>query len=151
MKCEYGGCSPDGGADESNCKARKPVCKAKITGDIGRLACLKDAEDWLRQHAQAQAQADDSNCKDQLVDEYKQLVLTTLERHAENIRSIVDGLQLMPKNIFSFKDDSILGLLITGLFLSLGAPFWYNALKTLSSLRPLVATKQDQEKQQKQA
>src|SRR5262249_33929439 len=68
MKCEYGGCSPDGGADEKDCKARQPVCKdTKVSGDIGRLTCLKDAEDWLRQHTQT----NDPTCKDQLVAEYK--------------------------------------------------------------------------------
>jgi hypothetical protein len=33
------------------------------------------------------------------------------------------------------------GLLATAFFLSLGAPFWYNALRKLSDLRPIVARK----------
>jgi hypothetical protein len=33
------------------------------------------------------------------------------------------------------------GTLMTAAFLSLGAPFWYNALKQLSSLRPAIAQK----------
>jgi hypothetical protein len=35
------------------------------------------------------------------------------------------------------------GVLITAALLSLGAPFWFNTLKQLSSLRPVLANKQD--------
>jgi hypothetical protein len=38
----------------------------------------------------------------------------------------------------------VLGLLLGGMLLSLGAPFWFNALKTLTSLRPVLAQKVDQ-------
>ena len=37
----------------------------------------------------------------------------------------------------------ILGMLMTVVFLSLGAPFWYNVLKQLSNLRPAIAQKVD--------
>jgi hypothetical protein len=37
------------------------------------------------------------------------------------------------------------GVLTSAALLSLGAPFWYNVLKSLSSLRPVVANKQKQE------
>jgi hypothetical protein len=37
------------------------------------------------------------------------------------------------------------GILVTGLFLSLGAPFWFNALKQLANLRPVIAGKMDKE------
>ena len=43
---------------------------------------------------------------------------------------------------------NFLGILLTAGLLGLGAPFWYNTLKTLTSLRPVVATKQDQQRQQ---
>lgn len=39
------------------------------------------------------------------------------------------------------------GILFSAGLLSLGAPFWFNALKTLSSLRPVVASKAEQEQQ----
>jgi hypothetical protein len=35
------------------------------------------------------------------------------------------------------------GLLIAMAFLSLGEPFWYNTLKKLASLRPLLAMKHE--------
>lgn len=40
-----------------------------------------------------------------------------------------------------------LGMIITGIFLSLGAPFWYNAFRQLASLRPVVSGKMEREKQ----
>ncbi len=39
------------------------------------------------------------------------------------------------------RDTGWLGIVITAAFLALGAPFWFNALKSLSSLRPVVAAK----------
>lgn len=44
----------------------------------------------------------------------------------------------------------ILGLLLTTFLLSLGAPFWYNALQNLVRLRSLLATKDDQQREQRQ-
>ena len=38
------------------------------------------------------------------------------------------------------------GVLVTGMLVSLGAPFWFNALKTLCNLRPTVASRVDKEK-----
>lgn len=38
------------------------------------------------------------------------------------------------------------GVLLSAILLSLGAPFWYNALKNLINLRPLLAGKEDQQR-----
>jgi hypothetical protein len=38
------------------------------------------------------------------------------------------------------------GILVSTIFLSLGAPFWFNLLKTLSTLRPILANKQQAER-----
>jgi hypothetical protein len=35
----------------------------------------------------------------------------------------------------------VLGMLVTALFLSLGAPFWFNLLRNMSNLRPILAGK----------
>jgi hypothetical protein len=40
------------------------------------------------------------------------------------------------------------GTLVAAALLSLGAPFWFNALKTLTSLRPILAGKLEKEKEQ---
>jgi hypothetical protein len=44
----------------------------------------------------------------------------------------------------------ISGLLISIVLLSLGAPFWYNAVKTLMGLRSVVAGKDDDQRKQRQ-
>jgi hypothetical protein len=42
------------------------------------------------------------------------------------------------------------GILLTAVLLSLGAPFWYNALQNLVRLRSIVASKDDQQRQERQ-
>jgi hypothetical protein len=44
----------------------------------------------------------------------------------------------------------LLGIFLTAMLLSLGAPFWYNALKNLIRLRSLVAQKDDDQRQSRQ-
>jgi hypothetical protein len=44
----------------------------------------------------------------------------------------------------------LLGILLTTLLLSLGAPFWYNALKNLIRLRSLIAQKDDDQRAARQ-
>ncbi len=39
----------------------------------------------------------------------------------------------------------VLGVIMTTLFLGLGAPFWYNLLRQLGNLRPLLAGKVDKD------
>ena len=46
---------------------------------------------------------------------------------------------LSPMPFFDFSHDSVPGILLAGILLSLGAPFWFNALKSLCSLRPVTA------------
>jgi hypothetical protein len=43
-----------------------------------------------------------------------------------------------------------LGVLATAAFLSLGAPFWFNVLKSLTNLRSVVAKKEEQEREKAQ-
>lgn len=45
----------------------------------------------------------------------------------------------------------VLGILLSALLLSLGAPFWYNALRNLIRLRSVVATKDDQQRSERQS
>jgi hypothetical protein len=44
----------------------------------------------------------------------------------------------------------IIGILLTAVLLSLGAPFWYNALQNLVRLRSIVASKDDQQRDERQ-
>jgi hypothetical protein len=41
----------------------------------------------------------------------------------------------------------LLGMFVTALFLSLGAPFWFNALRNMSNLRPILAGKVENDKE----
>jgi hypothetical protein len=43
------------------------------------------------------------------------------------------------------------GVLLSGALLTLGAPFWFNALKSLTGLRSVVAKKEQNERQERQA
>jgi hypothetical protein len=43
-----------------------------------------------------------------------------------------------------------IGILLTAVLLSLGAPFWYNALQNLVRLRSVIASKDDQQRQERQ-
>ena len=42
------------------------------------------------------------------------------------------------------------GIILSAMLLSLGAPFWYNALKNLVRLRPLLAMKEEAEREERQ-
>lgn len=107
---------------------------------VPRFNNLDDAVGWLR----AGLKMEEKN-KEILVAAYKKMVLTELKNHAERIEQELEksGFQLqIPKewkDLFNYDGLSILGIFVTVGFLSLGAPFWFNALKTLSNLRPLVA------------
>ena len=79
---------------------------------------------------------------------YARLVSAALARKANEIRAQLEssGLQLIPSPYRFLHFDNfrnVLGILISAALLSLGAPFWFNALKSLTNLRPILAQKQD--------
>jgi hypothetical protein len=49
-----------------------------------------------------------------------------------------------------FKTKSLWGMLVTALLLSLGAPFWYAALRNLLQLRSVLAVKDDEQRKDRQ-
>lgn len=82
---------------------------------------------------------------------YNQAALGRVDELTESARTIkakLDDTQLvlfqMPR--WDTYGGHVLGMLISTLLLSLGAPFWYNLLRQLSGLRPHVAGKIDEEK-----
>jgi len=110
-------------------------------GTVPKLNNLDEAADWLRKNLKG-----DEALKEKLAVEYEKLVLTELSEHAEKIKKDLAkaGFQLqIVKSCEEFKKLfellKLLGILTTACLLSLGAPFWFNALKTLSNLRPSVA------------
>ena len=50
----------------------------------------------------------------------------------------------------SFGTVNFFGMLLTALLLSLGAPFWYNALGRLLQLRSVLAVKDDAQRSERQ-
>jgi O6-methylguanine-DNA--protein-cysteine methyltransferase len=105
-----------------------------------RFNNLDEAINWLRTGLKV-----DQRRKEDLIAEYKDLVFAELKEHADRIGQKLKEagfpLQIPAswKDLINYKGLSILGILVTAGFLSLGAPFWFNTLKTLSNLRPLVA------------
>ncbi len=80
--------------------------------------------------------------------------LTALQTQAETIQRELQNskFQLVPTpypglTFTSWRD--FLGVLMSAALLSLGAPFWFNFLKTAVSLRPLLAGVEDEEREQR--
>jgi hypothetical protein len=55
--------------------------------------------------------------------------------------------QDFPKNDWKAQANYLLGVLLTTGLLSLGSPFWFNILKSIMNLRPIVASKEQAEQQ----
>uniref|UniRef100_Q01W82 Uncharacterized protein n=1 Tax=Solibacter usitatus (strain Ellin6076) TaxID=234267 RepID=Q01W82_SOLUE len=82
-------------------------------------------------------------------DAYRRTVVRVLHAHAVDIGQQLakSGVELVPTpypGVFTYGNGrNLLGILIAAALLSLGAPFWYNALKNLSDLRAMVSSEQD--------
>jgi hypothetical protein len=83
--------------------------------------------------------------------------LTPMDR--QNIKDLmVNNVIGIPQSISDWLErwhwdncvTKILGIILTALLLSLGAPFWYGALQNLLQLRSALATKDDQQRQERQ-
>lgn len=98
-----------------------------------KAAKIQDTEKWLRLYEELVPQA-------------------ALRTAADNFQSILtDKLKFQlipdphPTPFYAYWKPSWLhlwGILATAALLSLGAPFWFNVLKNLSNLRPVLARKE---------
>ncbi|MGJ5816443.1 hypothetical protein [Paludibaculum fermentans] len=112
----------------------------QLSSDAELRAGLVAASSTLSAKAQQPAQATDEKA-----------ALETLAQQAREIKSSLDATRLnlipspYPNPWYSTYEGRrhLLGVLFTIALLSLGAPFWYNILKSLSSLKPLLASKGD--------
>lgn len=116
-----------------------------------RAGLVASSESMLRIAEKAEAAETETEIKAEL---------DRLRGQAESIETQLaeTGLDLTPDyrkgKHFFFADLSLLsphfwGILASGALLSLGAPFWFNALKNLSSLRPVLARKEEAERAQR--
>jgi hypothetical protein len=109
--------------------------KAWLAGQLAS-AGIANPEAWLAQYESALAQA-------------------PLRASAAHLRSILDDklkFQLIPDpypqpfyNYWTPSWHHLCGVIATAALLSLGAPFWFNLLKSMSNLRPVLAGKQAKE------
>ena len=117
------------------------------------FASREEGEKWIRE------QIDDDELAEKLVVKYRTLIDASLSGSIEQLKdratSIMDDLnkskfQLIPDPYpgfnYSLGSRHFWGVLVMAAFLSMGAPFWFRALKTMSALRPILAEKADKEK-----
>lgn len=134
-------------------KANNPT--AQELGVPPELFTAAAARDWIR------AQVGDSLQAAPLIQAYNNILDTILREKighwvevADSIRSDFNSarFQLIPKPYpgLQYQPREILGIILSSILLSLGAPFWYNLLKTLSNLRPRVAQIIQREKAEEQ-
>lgn len=72
-------------------------------------------------------------------------VLERVRTEQQSLSSVA-GYSLLPRNwLEEWRFDKLPGILLSWVLLSLGAPFWYEALKNLLRLRSILATRDDQE------
>jgi hypothetical protein len=103
---------------------------------------MNEAVEWLRANLKA-----DKTTRENLLNKYQALVINELKKHADTIQQGLakSGFRLqIPASCKDFSnyyaEISIWGILVTAAFLSLGAPFWFSTLKTLSNLRPSASS-----------
>lgn len=103
---------------------------------------VRAAADWLSQQPGAPPGVDT---------EYRRAVVQVLRGRILDINRTLEqaGFDLLPvpyPGLFTFGGQrNLLGIFLAAALLSLGAPFWYNALKNLSNLRTVVASKEESE------
>jgi hypothetical protein len=100
---------------------------------------------WIRQNVLDTTQQNALlNAYPAAVDQALGDFMKTRAANAKDIQKILkaSGMQLTLgwPNGFNWKQLS--GVLLSGALLSLGAPFWFNSLKAIMNLRPIIANKQ---------
>ncbi len=115
---------------------------------VPEFASREDAESWLRTTLEGSpaieslAAAYRQEVNAELVSDSDKLIDESASLKSELLHS---EFKLFPGGR-GWAQSSEVGLLITVAFLSLGAAFWYNTLKSLASLRPQLAFRQDRER-----
>ena len=132
-------------------KAVDSADKAILDSVPSTIATRKDGHDWINQNLPADRVARTSAVFDARFDQETSNRLKILGASFDEAKASLNGtgLQLFgnagPADMQIAGIPITSGMLVAGLFLSLGAPFWFNALKQLANLRPVIAGKVDQE------
>ena len=122
--------------------------KAVPTADVQGIRTRSEGETWIHNNVPGAQQADAIKAYSAAVDQALEDFLKSRTKDAQDIQAVAkaSGLQFAPgwpKGYFYW--PQVFGVMLTGALLSLGAPFWFNSLKALTNLRPIIANKQTDE------
>jgi hypothetical protein len=131
------------------------------------FTALSEVNQWMRDHLKSRQNAEE------IVADYKQIFAQQkLGLAGESFEKInadfkKTGIELLPdpyppflasdwtpctwwklSGKWSWPPRHLLGILISAALLSLGAPFWFNTLKSLTNLRPILANEVDKDPKQ---
>lgn len=131
---------------------QKAVKDATIEAKVPNLASSAQASVWIDQNVPEAQRAAlrrsfESNWEAQMASHVQD---------AEQVRAVLSAANLLTFG-WSERTQSesllwrVLGVLTSAFLLSLGAPFWYNALATLTNLRPVLVSKRQSQDQAKLA
>jgi hypothetical protein len=138
---------------------KETLPEAEGLSDPPAFASREDAETWLR------AQFGGGQRTERIIGEYRELVqaqlrsaIDRLKDQASSLRAEAgrSGIWLIPDPYPGLRaflwsmcpvNKQFWGILVSAGLLGLGAPFWFNGLKTLATLRPILATKEQGERQ----
>lgn len=118
------------------------------------LVTRQAGEDWLRNNFKEPKLTKLLAVYHNRFEEASMALLKELRDSLDVVKSSADQtrLQIIPlKFDWQYSTEKewllhLLGIVMSGLFLSLGAPFWFNALSQLANLRPVLAGKVEKEK-----
>ena len=134
-------------------KLKAEVTNLKSIDKPPSFKSRKEGKEWLAKKLAGNDKAEEILKRyNDLVDNNIKNSISGLKEQAISIKKILDStkLQLIPDPYpglgYPFKGRQFLGILIMAGLLSLGAPFWFNSLKTLSALRPVLAGKDTKER-----
>ena len=141
----------------SQLKLQDTTGAASGLGPPPNFASREEGENWLRE------QVVDDGQIELLINQYRNLIdsnlanaIEMLKDRAVSIKGELEKskLQLIPRPYpgwnYSLVERHFWGVLVMAAFLSMGAPFWFKALKTMSALRPILADKEEKERKELQ-
>ncbi|HVY28693.1 MAG TPA: hypothetical protein VHB79_19185 [Polyangiaceae bacterium] len=122
-------------------------------GDAGPFPTREDALEHIEKHATADADKSVAIYRSNLNALLQGSQVSQLFDNAASINGQLSraGIDLLPApyELRLPSQRELPGVLVAAALLSLGAPFWFNLLKTMTNLRPLVATREENDRNTK--